>query len=76
MLAFQGDADVFQRFISNAYEMKRVVQDNHHKQFDVVLYKNAKHGFDFKPSGAFNFPAASDAWRRMIAFLENNLKPR
>lgn len=75
VLAFQGDADVFQEFIGNAYEMQRVAQENH-KQFDVVLYKNAKHGFDFKPSGAFNAPAASDAWKRMIAFLDNNLKPR
>jgi len=75
VLAFQGDADIFQEFIGNAYEMQRIAQENH-RQFDVVLYKNAKHGFDFKPSGAFNAPAASDAWKRMVAFLDNNLKPR
>ena len=75
VLAFQGDADVFQEFISNAYEMQRVAQENH-KRFDVVLYKSAKHGFDFKPSAAFNAPAAFDAWRKMIAFLNQNLKPQ
>lgn len=75
VLAFQGDADSYREFIDCAFEMQRIAQENH-RQFDVVIYKGAKHGFDFEPSRAFNAPAASDAWRRTLAFLDNNLKSR
>jgi dienelactone hydrolase len=43
--------------------MQRIAQENN-RQFDLVIYKGAKHGFDFDASPAFNATAASDAWSR------------
>jgi len=74
VLAFQGDADSYREFIDNAFAMQRIAQENH-RQFELVIYKNAKHGFDYGSSPVFSPSAAHDSWNKTVAFLDRYLKP-
>jgi carboxymethylenebutenolidase len=73
VLAFQEEADSYRDFIANAFDMQRIALDRH-KQFDVITYKDAKHGFDYRSSSAFNPSAAQDSWNRTIVFFDKYLK--
>lgn len=73
VLAFQGNADSYREFVEQALAMQRIAQENH-RQFDLVIYRDAGHGFDYDSSPAFNGPAAVDAWEKTIAFLNQNMK--
>ena len=45
------------------------------KQIEMVIYKGADHAFfnDQRPQ-VYNAEAATDAWRRTIAFLREHLR--
>jgi carboxymethylenebutenolidase len=73
ILAFQGDADHMQEFIRNALMMRQVAQD-HQKQFDLVFYTRARHGFDRIATGPYDKANARNAWIRMIQFMDAHVK--
>jgi dienelactone hydrolase len=75
ILAFQGDADSYKTFVDQALAMQRIARDNH-RQFDLVIYRNVEHGFDFDSSPVYNAAAAVDAWHKTIAFLDKHVKRR
>jgi dienelactone hydrolase len=72
ILAFQGDADQMPEFIRQALAM------NHHKQFELVFFTKAHHGFQYGPlssrAGPYDQAAIKSSWIRMIAFLEKHVK--
>ncbi len=43
------------------------------KDFDIVTYPGAAHGFMREGGGGYDAAAAADAWRRALAFLEERL---
>ena len=74
VLVFQGDTDSF-GFMPRAQAMQKIAQE-HKKQFDLVIYKNAGHGFGLL--GANRDPgdraATEDSWNKMMYFLDSHLK--
>lgn len=73
ILAFQGDADQMTDFIHNAAAMKQIAID-YQKQFDIVFYQRARHGFDRMPRDPYGKLVATNSWARMIAFMNEHLK--
>jgi len=73
ILAFQGDADQMTEFIRNAAAMKQIAID-YRKQFDLVFYPRARHGFDRMPNGPYGKSIATNSWARMIAFMDEHVK--
>jgi dienelactone hydrolase len=73
ILAFQGEADQMTEFIHNALAMKQLAQD-YHKQFDLVLYPRALHGFDRMVARPYDQAVAKNSWDRMIDFLNQHVK--
>jgi dienelactone hydrolase len=73
ILAFQGDADQMTEFIRNAAAMKQIALDNR-KQFDLVFYAHAHHGFDRRTNGPYGKSIAANSWARMIAFMDEHVK--
>ena len=71
VLAFLGDADTRMR-IQWSLAMRKIAV-NHNKQFELVIYRNADHGFELE-SAPGDHAAAEDYWKRMIAFLDEHLK--
>ncbi len=45
-----------------------------HHPDDVVVYDDAGHGFMRDGSDSYNEAAASDAWQRLLAFFDRNLR--
>jgi carboxymethylenebutenolidase len=43
------------------------------KDFDIVIYPDAEHGFAHSARGTFHAAAAADAWERVFAFLDERL---
>jgi carboxymethylenebutenolidase len=75
ILAFQGDADSYKEFVDHALAMQRIARDND-RQFDLVIYRNVEHGFDYDSSPVYNAAAAVEAWNKTIAFLDERVKRR
>ena len=73
ILAFQGDADQMTEFIRNAAAMKQIAID-YKKQFDLVFYPQARHGFDRMPNDRYGKSIAANSWARMIAFMDEHVK--
>ena len=67
LLAFFGGLD---DWISRA-DIGTVEQ---HHAGDVVVYEDAQHGFMRDGSDAYHEHAATDAWRRMLAFFDTTLR--
>jgi dienelactone hydrolase len=71
VLAFLGDADTRTR-IQWSLDMKEIAM-KHHKQFELVIYRNADHGFEYE-SAPGDRAAAVDSWKRTLSFLEEHVK--
>jgi dienelactone hydrolase len=71
VLAFLGDADTSAR-IQWSLAMREIAI-KHEKQFELVIYRNADHGFEYGSAPGDHF-ADEDSWKRMIAFLDNHVK--
>jgi carboxymethylenebutenolidase len=54
-------------------ERLRAVLSQAAKDFDIVIYPDAEHGFAHSRRGTFHADAAADAWRRVFAFLDEHL---
>jgi carboxymethylenebutenolidase len=72
VLVFQGNDD-FPELVRHAADMKLMAHD-WKKQFEVVFYPNARHGFDRLPRSAYGKSIATDSWTRMIAFMNEHVK--
>jgi carboxymethylenebutenolidase len=72
VLVFQGDED-FPEFVRHAAAMRLLAHD-WKKQFEVVFYPHARHGFDRLPRSAYGKSIAIDSWARMIAFMNEPLR--
>ena len=76
ILAFQGDAD-FPEFIRHALDMELIARD-HKKQFELVFFTRAHHGFQYGPhsdwAGPYDKAAIKNSWIRMITFLDEHVK--
>lgn len=72
VLVFQGDDD-FPEFVRHAAGMRLIAHD-WKKQFEVVFYPHARHGFDRLPRSAYGKSIATDSWTRMIAFMNEHVK--
>jgi dienelactone hydrolase len=71
VLAFLGDADTSAR-IKWSRAMREIALKQH-KQFELVIYRNADHGFE-RESVPGDHAAAEDSWKRMMAFLDEHVK--
>jgi len=54
-------------------ERLRAVLSQAAKDFDIVIYPEAEHGFAHSARGTFHAEAAADAWARIHAFLDERL---
>lgn len=72
ILVFQGDDD-FLEFVRHAAGMRLIAHD-WKKQFEVVFYPHARHGFDRSPRSSYGKSIATDSWARMIAFMNEHVK--
>jgi dienelactone hydrolase len=72
ILVFQGEDD-FPEFVRHAAGMRLIAHD-WKKQFEVVFYPHARHGFDRLPRSAYGKSIATDSWVRMIAFMNEHVK--
>jgi dienelactone hydrolase len=74
VLVFQGDADSF-GFLPRALAMQKVAQE-YRKPLELVIYRNASHGFGSGGSHAApgDSAASEDSWNRMMAFLNEHVK--
>jgi carboxymethylenebutenolidase len=66
LMFFGGQDEYIRREDLNAIE-------KHHPD-DVVVYDDAGHGFMRDGSESYNESAATDAWQRLLAFFETNLR--
>ena len=71
VLAFLGDADTSMRIQWSLAMREMAVK--HDKQFELVIYRNADHGFEYE-SAPGDHAAAEDSWKRTIAFLDEHVK--
>jgi dienelactone hydrolase len=60
ILVFQGDED-FPEFVRHAANMRLIAHD-WKKQFEVVFYPHALHGFDRLPKNAYGRSIAASSW--------------
>jgi dienelactone hydrolase len=73
ILAFQGDEDQLPGFVQNAAAMKQIAMD-YKKQFELVFYPRAGHGFDRRSDSPYQKIIAKNSWARMLAFLDEHVK--
>jgi len=72
VLAFYGEQD--ENLISTLPELKDMMK-KYNKDFEAIVYPNCGHAFfnDTNPN-RYNKEAATDAWKRTLTFLSENLK--
>jgi carboxymethylenebutenolidase len=72
ILAFYGEEDT--NLISTLPDLKKEMK-KHGKDFEAIVYPNTGHAFfnDTNPN-RYNKEAATDAWKKTLAFLSKNLK--
>ncbi len=73
ILAFQGEEDQMSEFVRNAAAMKQVAMD-WKKQFELVFYPQARHGFDRMIRSPYQRVVAENSWARMLGFMDAHLK--
>ncbi len=72
VMAFYGEAD--ERLTSGAPALAEAMK-KHGKKFDYKVYPGAQHAFFNERKGDRHDPAAAaDAWERMLAFFNENLR--
>ncbi len=70
VLAIYGELD--QRITGTAAAIETAMKANG-KVFEKVIYPNADHAFHNDTGGRYNAEAATDAWRRTLAWFEKYL---
>lgn len=73
-LILHGDADQLVP-VSQAMQLGKLLKESH-RPYEMHIYPDAAHAFNFQIPGWYDQASGDDAWKRTLAFLSKYLKGR